>query len=78
MSDVLMAALQMQVASLSRLTMRLVPENERVRDLLTEFNDRHEADQLMIERLRFMAYQPQSKHDLECDCIQCDPPMKCN
>jgi septal ring factor EnvC (AmiA/AmiB activator) len=50
MSDVMMAALQAQVESLTRQVKQLGPENQRVRKLLTEFAARHDADKNRIER----------------------------
>jgi len=47
-----MGVLQRQVESLTRQFEKLGPENERVRKLLTEFDQRHAADQAEIERLR--------------------------
>lgn len=52
MSDVLMSALQLKVKSLTRQVETLAPENERVRNLLTEFDIRHDQDQAEISRLR--------------------------
>jgi hypothetical protein len=51
MSDVMMKALQIQVESLTRQVESLGPENERVRKLLTEFDQRHDADQARIREL---------------------------
>ena len=51
MSDVMMKALQLQVESLTRQVEKLGPENERVRNLLTEFDQRHDADQARISAL---------------------------
>lgn len=51
MSDVMMKALQIQVESLTRQVESLGPENERVRKLLTEFDQRHDADQARIAEL---------------------------
>ncbi|MBB05868.1 MAG: hypothetical protein CML03_10170 [Pseudooceanicola sp.] len=73
MSDVMMKVLQLQNESLTRQVETLGPENERVRNLLTEFNKRHDADQAEIERLRVMAYQPTNRHEGNCDCFQCVP-----
>ena len=47
----MMKALQLQVESLTRQVERLGPENERVRKLLTEFDQRHDADQNQIAAL---------------------------
>ena len=52
MSEVMMKVLQIQNESLTRQVETLGPENERVRNLLTEFDRRHDADQAEIERLR--------------------------
>ena len=52
MSDVMMKALQQQNESLTRQVEQLGPENVRVRNLLTEFDQRHDQDQAEIERLR--------------------------
>ena len=51
MSDVMMKALQLQVESLMRQVSQLGPENERVRKLLTEFDQRHDADKARIAAL---------------------------
>lgn len=48
MSDVMMKALQVQVESLTRQVKSLSKENERVRKLLTEFDERHDRDQARI------------------------------
>ena len=47
----MMKALQLQVESLTRQVSQLGPENERVRKLLTEFDQRHDADQDRISAL---------------------------
>jgi FtsZ-binding cell division protein ZapB len=47
----MMRALQLQVESLKRQVEKLGPENERVRNLLTEFDQRHDADQNRIAAL---------------------------
>lgn len=52
MSVVMMDALKVQVASLTRQVETLAPENERVRKLLTEFDVRHDKDKAEIDRLR--------------------------
>lgn len=52
MSEVMMGVLQRQVESLTRQVEQLIPENERVRKLLTEFDLRHDADQAEIARLK--------------------------
>ncbi len=52
MSDVMMGVLQRQVESLTRQIEELGPENERVRNLLTEFDKRHNEDQAEIWRLK--------------------------
>lgn len=52
MSEVMMGVLQKQVESLTRQVETLGPENERVRNLLTEFDKRHDADQAEIWRLK--------------------------
>ncbi len=52
MSEVMMKVLQQQVESLTRQVEQLGPENERVRKLLTEFDERHDRDQAEIGRLR--------------------------
>ena len=52
MSGVMMKVLQIQNEVLTRQVETLGPENERVRNLLTEFDKRHDADQAEIERLR--------------------------
>ncbi|MEN9062879.1 hypothetical protein [Ponticoccus litoralis] len=51
MSDVMMKALQVQNESLICQVERLGPENERVRKLLTEFDNRHNADTARIADL---------------------------
>ena len=53
MSVVMMEALKVHVASLTRQVESLAPENERVRKLLTEFDRRHDADQQEIARCRY-------------------------
>jgi hypothetical protein len=73
MSEVMMGVLQRQVESLTRQVEQLGPENERVRKLLTEFDERHDRDQAEIARLRVMAYQPTDRHPENCDCGQCRP-----
>lgn len=47
----MMKALQIQVESLTRQVDTLGPENERVRKLLTEFDQRHDADQARLREL---------------------------
>lgn len=51
MSEVMMKVLQQQVESLTRQVEQLGPENERVRKLLTEFDERHNRDQARVEAL---------------------------
>jgi hypothetical protein len=51
MSDVMIGVLQRQVESLTRQVEKLGPENERVRNLLTEFDQRHDADAARIAAL---------------------------
>ena len=48
MSDVMMKALQIQVESLTRQVKQLAPENEQVRQLLTDFTERHMSDEARI------------------------------
>ena len=49
MSDVMKGFLPSQVESLTRQVEKLGPENEQVRNLLTEFDLRHQRDQATIE-----------------------------
>jgi len=51
MSDAMMGVLQRQVESLTRQVEELGPENERVRNLLTEFDQRHDRDAARIAAL---------------------------
>jgi type I site-specific restriction endonuclease len=52
LSVVMMTVLEQQVASLTRQIEKLGPENEQVRALLTEFDHRHDRDQVKIEKLK--------------------------
>lgn len=47
----IIASLRRQVEQLSALNAELTEENERVRNLLTEFDRRHDADQARIAEL---------------------------
>lgn len=52
MSEVLMGVQQRLIESLTRQVEKLAPENEQVRKLLTEFDERHTKDQAEITRLK--------------------------
>lgn len=52
MSGALMEGLRLQVVSLKRVVDTLGSENTRVRELLAEFDLRHDRDQAEITRLR--------------------------
>lgn len=52
-----MRVLQQQIESLTSQVEQLGPENERVRKLLTEFDQRHDRDQAEIDRLRLVVRQ---------------------
>lgn len=51
MSEVMMGVLQRQNESLTRQVEQLGSENEQVRKLLTEFDDRHAKDEAKYKRL---------------------------
>ena len=70
MSDVMMKALQLQVESLTRQVSQLGPENERVRKLLTEFDQRHGADQDRISALEAALEQADVLAELVKDCTE--------
>lgn len=63
MSDVMMKALQIQVESLTRQVEQLAPENERVRQLLTDFTERHMSDEARIAALEAESARLRAERD---------------
>lgn len=71
MSDAMMKALQIQNESLTRQVEQLGTENKRVRKLLTEFDRRHNIDQVEIKRLRDEMSNVRPRSPIE-ECPECN------